>query len=468
MKKKKFRGTPYHLWNQYTPMDKYLKFFGFGPMTLVRGEGNYVFNDYGKRYLNANSSLWNFGLGYGRQEIIQAVNDQLNELAFTSLWGHSHPRAIELAAKLVEITGGHFQHVMLGSNGSEAVETSIKLARQYHRQSPDVHDHGKYKIISLREGYHGFSYGAVSAAGKPVYEEKFGPLVPGILHIDPPYCYRCPYGKSGYPACELACAHVLEDAIEMQEKETVAAFLLEPVMGEYGVIIPPEAYYQVIGNICQKYNVLLIADEVTTGFGRTGKLFASQDWNPQPDMMCLGKLISGGYQPLSAVLVTEAVYERFLGADRYFMHGSTNSGHPAASAAGLAAIDLILREDLPSHAAALGEFFETELNALKAKHPIIGDVRVKGLMVAIELVRNRETKERFDEDEIFDYVMDVVERGVLISLDGLRFLPPLTLTLTQAQQIVDAVDQALASNKLGRMLRLAKGFVRSKIPSSSG
>ena len=321
MKTKTFHGTPYHLWNPYTPMDKYLKFFGFGPMTMVRGEGNYVYNQYGKQYLNANSSTWNFALGYGQEEIIKAVNDQMKELAFTSLWGHSHPRAIELAAKLVEITGGHFQHVMLGSNGSEAVETALKLARQFHRQSPNPLDHGRYKIISLREGYHGLSFGAVTAAGKKIYSEKFGPLVPGFLQINPPYCYRCPYGKTGYSECELACADALEETIYAERKESVAAFLMEPVMGEYGVIFPPEPYYKTVGDICKRNGVLLIADEVTTGFGRTGKLFASQDWDPQPDILCLGKIISGGYLPLAATLTTDAIFERFLGADEYFRHG---------------------------------------------------------------------------------------------------------------------------------------------------
>ena len=196
----------------------------------------------------------------------------------------------------------------------------------------------------------------VTAAGKEVYAEKFGPLVPGFVHIDPPYCYRCPYDKDGYPECGLACAQALDEAIQVEGKETVAAFLLEPVMGEYGVIIPPEPYYQAIGEICRRNGILLIADEVTTGFGRTGKLFASQDWDPRPDMMSLGKIISGGYVPLAATLTTDAIFERFLGEDEYFMHGSTNSGHPAASAAGLAAIDIIMRENLPENAAQIGAY----------------------------------------------------------------------------------------------------------------
>jgi adenosylmethionine-8-amino-7-oxononanoate aminotransferase len=179
--------------------------------------------------------------------------------------------------------------------------------------------------------------------------------------------------------------------------------------------------------------------------------------------MCLGKIISGGYLPLAATLTTDAIFERFLSADTYFMHGSTNSGHPAACAAGLAAIDIILGENLPQNAADMGEYFKTEFENLKEEHEIVGDVRVKGLMVAIELVKDRETKERFNRDELFDYVMDIVERGVLISMDSLRFLPPLSITQEQAAQIVRAVDQSLGSSKVGRTLRLAKSFIQSKI-----
>jgi putrescine aminotransferase len=464
MKPKKFHGIPYHIWNPATPMNRYMQFFGIGPTTLVRGEGNYIYNQRGKRYLSANSCTWNFALGFGREKIIQAVNDQMKELAFSTLWGSAHPRAIELAAKLVEITGGHYQHVMLGSNGSEAVETSLKLSRQYHRQSPNPNDHGRYKIISLHESYHGLSYGTISTTGKQTQNERFGPLVPGFLQIEPPYCYRCPYEKTGYPECGLVCAKALEDVIDAEGKETIAAFILEPVMGEYGVIFGPDEYYKVVGDICAKNGILFIADEVTTGFGRTGKLFASQDWHPRPDILCLGKIISGGYVPLAATLTTDAIFNRFLDEDKYFVHGSTNSGHPVACAAGLAAIDIILQENLVENAANLGEYFKTELEKLKSKHENIGDVRVKGTMLALELVKNRQTKEPLSPDEIFSYVMDIVERGVLISLDGLRFFPALNLTQEQAATIVKTLDQSLASNKAGRLLRLAGAFVQSKMP----
>jgi adenosylmethionine-8-amino-7-oxononanoate aminotransferase len=463
MKAKKFRGTPYRLWNPYTPMDKFMQFFGFGPTIQVEGDGLYVLNSRGRRYLNANSSTWNFALGYGREEIIQAASEQMRRMAFASLWGTTHPRAIELAAKLVEISGGHYAQAYLGSNGSEAVEMALKIARQYHRQSPDPADHGRFKIISLKNSYHGLGYGAVSTAGKPVYEHHYGPLVPGYLSIDPAYCYRCPYGQTAFPECELACAQALEDLILAEEPETVAAFILEPIMAEAGVITPPVEYYPAVGEICKRYGILLIADEVTTGFGRAGKLFVSQDWDPQPDLLCLGKIISGGYLPLSALLATGPVFERFLGPGREMLQGSTNSGHPVCAAVGLAAIDIIQRENLVENAAKMGARLKVGLQGLQRKHAVIGEVRGKGLMIALELVKDRQTKEKFSKDEEFYYIMDIVERGMLISLDGLRLFPLLSIHEEIVDWMVTVIDQSLGSNQLGRSLRLVKGFLASRL-----
>lgn len=466
MSAKKIQGIPYHLWNPYTPMDKYLAFLGFGPTYLVRGDGLYAYNQRGKRYLLCNSATWNFALGYGREEIIEAACKQMRELAFSNCWGMSHPRAVELAAKLVEITAGHYAHVYLGANGTEAVEAALKLARQYHRQSPDPADRGRYKIISLRHSYHGYSYGAVSAAGREDYNERYGPLLPGYLQIEPPYCYRCPYQKEGYPDCGLECAKSLEKTIEEEGAETVAAFIMEPVMGEYGVIDPPDEYYRVVGETCRRNGLLFIVDEVTTGFGRTGKLFASQDWDPKPDVLILGKVISGGYFPLSAMLATEAVFQRFLGKDKYLMHGGTNSGHPVSAAAGLAAIDIILKEKLAENAAQVGAYLKAELEKLKATHPLIGDVRGRGLMLAVELVKDRQTKQPLTEDEAFNFILDILDRGFLISLGSPVLFPPLTINQEIADQIVRAFDQSLHTGilpELSRKTRMVKEFALSKL-----
>jgi adenosylmethionine-8-amino-7-oxononanoate aminotransferase len=444
-------------------MRKFLAFLGVGTTLITRSEGRYLFNSQGKKFLDVNSCTWNFALGAGREEIISAIDRQLRELPFSSAWGMSHPRAIELAARLVEITSGNYTRAMLGSNGSEAVEAALKMARQFHHQSPDPADHGRYKIISLRGSYHGLGYGAVSAAGKPEYEERFGPLMPGFLQIGPPYCYRCPFQQDSYPACGLACANALEEIILSEGPESVAAFIFEPILGEANVIVPPAEYYPRVGEICRRYGVLLIADEVTTGFGRAGKLFASQDWSIQPDILCLGKIISGGYLPLSATLASERVFERFLGKDRQFLHGSTNSGHPVCCAAGLAAIDIILREKLPENSARVGAYLKAGLERLQAKYPFIGEVRGQGLMIGVELVKDRETKQPFTTDELFEVTCDLVERGLLVSLDTLRLFPPLNIDEPTADRVLKIIDQSLGSSRLEKYWRLASDFVMAKL-----
>jgi len=467
MAAKKYKGIPYHLWNPYTEMDRFQAFLGMGPTIITRGEGHYVYNDRGQRYLIGNSCTWNFSIGYGREEIIEAANRQMHELPFSSCWGLTHPRAIELAAKLVQITSGNFAHVYLGSNGSEAVETALKLARQYFRQSRSVKDRGRFKVVSLRGSYHGYAYGAATLSGSEAYERNFGPMVPGYVQIEPPYCYRCPYEKDGYPECGLACAQALEATILAEGPESVAAFIIEPIMGEHGVITPPEEYYRRVGETCRQYGLLFIADEVTTGFGRTGKLFVSQDWDPQPDILCLGKAISGGYLPLAATLTTGNIYRRFRGKEKFFMHGSTNSGHPVCAAVGLAAIDIILREKLPENAASVGAYLKSQLTDLLDSHPMIGEVRGSGLMISIDLTKNRKTKQRFTEAEIYNFLLDVVSRGLLLSYSkwGLSLFPPLNIDEGIADEIVQIMDKSLHTgliSEINRKARLLKGIAISK------
>ncbi len=468
MTTKKYKGVPYHLWNLYTPMDKFLPFLGVGPTVITHGEGQYLYNDKGMRYLNGRSCAWNFSIGFGREEIIEAATKQMRELPFSSCFGEAHPRSIELAAKLIEITSGNFAHVYLGSNGSEVVETSLKLARQYQRQSPLKTDHGRFKIISLRGSYHGIAYGATTLMGLERHEAKFGPMLPGIVHIDPPYCYRCPYQKDGYPECGLECAHALEKTILAEGPESVAAFILEPIMGEMGVIIPPEEYYRLVGETCRHYGLLLIADEVTTGFGRTGELFISQKWDYQPDVLLLGKAISGGYFPVAAALTTQAIFERFLGDDNHFMHGSTNSGHPVGAAVSLAAIDIILSENLADNAARLGAYLKTKLTNLMNKHPLIGDVRGRGLMIGIDLTKDRKTKEWLTGSEIYNLRLSSMGHGLLASFPdcGVSLFPPLIIDEAVADEIVVILDKVLHTGRLAdldRNAHMLKMLVKSKL-----
>jgi putrescine aminotransferase len=470
MKKKNYKGTPYSLWNPFTPMEQFLDYLGFGPSVVTRGEGPYIFDDRDRKYINGFSSLWNVSVGHGRKELIEAATKQMTELAFASCFRQTHPRAIELADKLVKISPEQYQYVYLGTNGSEAVETALKISRQFFRQSPDPKDHNRHKIISLKNSYHGVSYGAMSTSGIKVEEEKFGPVLPGYVQIDPPYCYRCPYGKTKYPECELACARSLKTKIEKEVPETVAAFILEPIMGAYGFITPPEDYYQEVGKICREYGILFIVDEVTTGFGKTGKLFMSQDWDPQPDIMCLSKAISSGYLPLAATLATENIFDRFLGQDNQLDHGSTASGHPVCAAVGLANIDIIINEKLPENAEKVGTYLMEKLQALAENKKIIGEVRGKGLMIGIELVKDKNTREPVPEDTMTELLLDASLRGLLFyarrNIVGL--VPPLIIDQTIADEIVDILDRTLdlsTGNNIKRKARLAKELAVTKIKS---
>ncbi len=468
MKVKKYRGTPYHLWNPFTPMVEFQSMMDIGPSVIHRGDGPYVYNGKGKRYINGFSCLWNVAVGHGRKELVEAAASQMQELAFASCFRQSHPRAIELAAKLIDITSGNFNRVYLGSNGSEAVETALKMARQYFKQSPDPSDKSRFKIISLKGAYHGVSYGVLSTSGLEADAEKFGPLLPGFLQIPPPYCYRCPYDKAPYPECGLACAHALEKLIIKEGAETIAAFILEPIMGSYGIIDPPDKFYTVVGEICQKHGLLFITDEVTTGFGRTGKLFASQDWEIQPDILCLGKAISSGYVPLSATLATEKIYERFQKEGQQFEHGSTASGHPVCTAVGLRNIDIIIQEKLVDNAANVGLYLRNKLEKLRENHGIIGDIRGRGLMIGLELVKDRASKTPLSSSEVFDHAVDTAISGLLAYSRGsiLGLFPPLIIDRAIADEIVGILDKSLNASipaKMARKARLAKEFVGTRL-----
>jgi adenosylmethionine-8-amino-7-oxononanoate aminotransferase len=462
---KKYKGLPYHLWNPFSNVEEILSIMDIGPMMIVRGEGPYVFNERGDKFINCMSGLWNVAVGHGRQELVDAACEQMRTLAFASCFRQAHPVAMALAEKLVQVSGGHYQRVYLGTNGSEAVETAIKMARQYHRQGPEK---SRYKIISLKNSYHGVSYGAMSTSGLAEEREKFGPLPPGFVQIDPPYCYRCPYGQTDYPSCSLVCAEALDKAIAAERPAEVAAFIMEPVMGAYGMIPPPDAYYRSVGETCKKHGVLFIADEVTTGFGRTGRLFVSESWDIRPDILALGKAISSGYLPMSACLATEAVYERFKGKGNQFEHGSTNSGHPVCSAVALANIDIIINEGLAENAHQVGEHLISKLLELKDKHSAIGDVRGRGLMIGVELVKDKKTKEPLSEKAAFDTVVDLATMGLLCYFrqGTIGLLPPLIIDEKIADDIVEIADRAFATGLkagLAKKARLAKEVSRAKL-----
>jgi adenosylmethionine-8-amino-7-oxononanoate aminotransferase len=438
-------------------METFEKFFGVGPEIAVRGDGPYVYNSRGNRYINGISGIWNLAMGQNREELVEAACAQMRELAFNGCWNMVHPSAIDLAAKLVEITGGHYQAVMFGSNGSDAVEASLKIARQYHHTSPNEIDHGRYKIFSLSGSYHGFSFGCISTSGHPGHQENFGPLVPGFVQIDPPYCYRCPYHQPGYPECNLACAQALEDKIREEGPETAAAFIIEPIMGDRGTVFGPDEYYSRIAAICSKYGLILVADEVTTGFGRTGNLFASTHWTLQPDILLVGKALSNGYFPISATMVTEQVYRRFRAKGNFFNHGVTHGGHPVGCAIALAAIKIITAEKLSENSDQVGDYLKSKLLSLAERCEMIGDVRGKGLMIAIELVKDRATKEPLTPKEMVSITNDIAVAGLLVGSHAnvIQLMPPLTIDQQLADEIVRIITRGLDMRFLSSMSKKA-------------
>jgi putrescine aminotransferase len=415
-------AADYQLWHPFSQMQKIL---GAQNIVVERGEGPYLFDQNGKRYLNLTSCLWNAPLGLGRKDIIEAINRQLGELSFAALFRTAHRPAIDLAQKVAEIVPGRLKRVFLTSNGSESVETAIKMVRQYfHRKGS-----GKYKVISLESAYHGVSYGALAASGFTDDQQGFGPMPEGFIKIARPF-NRDSQSQAEREAFEIACAGQLERTIVAEGPETVAMFIIEPVQAMGGAIAPGQAYFDIVGETCKRHGIKLVVDEVTTGFGRTGTLFASERFNLDADVMCLGKAISGGYFPLGATVATDEIWDAFLAGtdDRRFNHGSTNAGHPGACAAGLAAIDILTRDNLIADAAVKGAAFLERLQALQELQ-VVDDVRGIGMLFAIDLVRDGSGREPLDAEAMDLVAKACFARGLWVHFAGSRILllPPFIL-----------------------------------------
>ena len=407
--------------------------------TLVDAEGN--------RYLDAGAGLWNVNVGYGRQEIADAVFEQIQQLPFYPLSQINVP-ATRLAARLAELLPGDLQHLFFCNSGSEANETAFKIARQYSRQK--FPGQNRYKVIARYQGYHGFTYGAMSATGQVGRRAKFEPMVPGFMHVDSPYCYRCPL-KLEYPSCGMACVEEIQEVIEKESAETVAAVIVEPIIGGGGVIVPPDDYLPRLREICDHYDVLLILDEVITGFGRTGKMFAAEHWGVEPDVMTMAKGVSSGYLPLGACAVTPEIFQAFVGApeeELEFSQVSTYGGHPVCCAAAVANLDILTRERLWENSAAVGAYLLSELQGLDS--PFLGEIRGKGLMIAVEL--EDEEGNLLDAERAAQVQGRIKSEGVLTGKmshavpgpESVLFLsPPLILTTEEADQIVTAFRIAL-------------------------
>lgn len=408
----------------------------------VRGEGAELINADGVRYLDGLSGLWNVVLGHGCTELAEAARRQMSELGYCSGYaGSSNPWAIRLAEKLNALAYPSITRFFFTSGGGEASETSFKLARSYWklRGRPE-----KTKVISRQLGYHGVTLAAMSATGISGYWPLFEPRVPGFIQIPAPYPYR--YEPPAGTSPGRAAADELERAILREGPETVAMFLAEPVQGAGGVIVPPEDYFPRIRQICDRHDVLLVADEVITGFGRTGKWFALDHWGVQPDMVQFAKAITSGYFPFGGVGVSEAIAEVLDEGSSPWMHAFTYSAHPVGCAVALKTVEILERRGLVTEAAEKGAYLLARLRRALSGHPHVGEVRGLGLMCAVEYVRDRASKAEFDPaDQVGARLNEEAQNcGLFSRLRGDVFFlaPPFVTTRAQLRQMVSSLEIA--------------------------
>jgi adenosylmethionine-8-amino-7-oxononanoate aminotransferase len=377
-----------HLWMHFSRMGAYAH--GTEVPIIVKGDGCYVWDEHGKRYFDGLSALFCVNIGHGRAEVAQAGADQAKELGFFTNWSYAHPPAIQLAARIADLAPGDLNRVFFTSGGSEAVESAIKLSRQYHklRGKPN-----KTKLIAREVAYHGTTLGALAATGITALREPFEPFTPGGCHVPNTNLYRLPPGYGSENLAE-AVAH----RIEFEGPDTVAAVIMEPVQNAGGCFTPPEGYFQRVREICDEYDVLMISDEVICSWGRLGHWFGAQRYDYQPDMITTAKGITSAYAPMGALITSDRVAEPFLEGANSFMHGITFGGHPIAAAVAMANIDVFEREDLNGHVRENEGAFRAMLDSLR-DIPIVGDVRGAGYFQAIELVKDRDTRESFSDQE---------------------------------------------------------------------
>ncbi len=419
------------------------------PKIIMGGNGVSVTDIDGRTVLDAVGGLWNVNLGYSCDPIKAAIAEQLTALPYYSGFrGTSTGPSIELAYEL----GQFFEpegmvRSFFTSGGSDSVESALRLARQYWK----IRGQGdRTKFLALKKGYHGTHFGGASANGNANFRRNYEPLMPGFFHAPAPYPYRNPFNETDPARLAQLIAAAVEDEIAFQGGDTIAAFIMEPVLGAGGVIVPHQSFMPLIRALCDKHEILLIADEVVTGFGRTGSWSGSRLWDVKPDMMCIAKAITSGYFPLGATLIGQKIADVFENDKTSFGsigHGYTYSGHPVGCAAALAALGETKRLKLDENAAARGVELAAGLQMLFGKHQILGDVRSQGLMAALELVSDRATKKAADKGVMARVAAAAYEAGVMVRVSGSNIIlsPPLIITAADVQTTIAALDFALAS-----------------------
>mgnify|MGYP001181617035 FL=1 len=420
------------------------------PTIIDRAEGVRIFDIDGHETIDAVGGLWCANLGYSNDVVKQAISDQLFKLPYYSAFaGTSNAPAIEAAERVIDFfKPDGMERAFFTSGGSDSVETAMRMARQYHRLRGQPH---RIKYLSLKKGYHGTHFGGASVNGNPRFRTAYEPLLPGCFHLPSPYTYRNPFNESDPAKLAQMVAQAMEDEIIFQDPSTVAAFIMEPIQGAGGVIVPDASFMKLARNICDKHGILMIADEVITGFGRSGNWSGSRHWGVQPDMMTVAKGITSAYFPVGATLVSAKVAEAFesdQSGEGSIYHGYTYSAHPVGMAAVNACISETVRLDLKTNAAARGSQLFDGLKVLQADFDIIGDVRGgHGLMSAVELVSDRVTKAPMEISSVKRVHKATYEAGTMVRVGGNNLLmsPPLTLTETDVQKILADLRTGLAS-----------------------
>lgn len=416
------------------------------PLIMSRADGVHFWDTNDKHYWDALSGIYTTSVGHNNARVKQAIKDQLDKLHFSPPMHGTNPIAIQLADIIRQISPGDLSVSKLECSGSEVTEAAIKFSRQYHRLTGNP---GKYKIITRYQSWHGSTMGALSASGLKGRKTVNEPLAAGFIKVHPPTCYRCPFGKQ-YGSCKITCASIMEDVIQQEDPATIAAIMVEPIGHTGGLIDPPQEYLPMLREMCSKHNILLIFDEVITGIGRTGNMFAADTFNVIPDIICTGKGLSGGFIPISAMIASSRLAEKFWGdpaSNPGFVEGHTFEGSPLACAAAIAVLQEVVERDLCANARLQGNRLAAGFHAIAKKHGVVGDVRGKGLFLAMEFVQDVATKQRFSDDISIGLRIGrrALQHGLLCRFDPhwLAFGPALTSSAADIDAMLAVLDQCV-------------------------
>ena len=438
-----------HLWMHFTRHSAYLEPDAEIPI-IVKGEGPYVYTSTGQKIIDGLAGLFTTQIGHGRRELADAAAKQMQELDFFPLWSYGHKGAIELADRLATYTPGDLNRVFFTTGGGEAVETAWKLAKQYFKLTGHTN---KYKVISRYVAYHGTTQGALALTGIPIARAPYEPLVPGAIKVPNTNFYRAPlHLQDDETAFGIWAADRIEEAILLEGPDTVAAVFLEPVQNSGGCFPPPPGYWQRVREICDRHNVLLVADETITGFGRVGAMFASNRLNAQPDIITCAKGLTSGYFPIGAMIASDRLFEPFSKGRNFMPHGFTFGGHPVGAAVAMANLDILENEKVIENVLANEAYFRSSLETLHDL-PIVGDIRGMGYFYGIEMVKDKATRETFNDEESEMLIRGFLSRqllrnGLYCRADDrgdpvIQLSPPLTIGPDVIDEITAVVRKTL-------------------------